>query len=63
MNEVREALSALVAKLEQIHRSPDFVGVFAMYQNHGLRYQGPNWAEELGRAKAALAKADEGPPA
>jgi hypothetical protein len=63
MTEVREALQALVAKLEEIGRSPDLASVFAMYENHGLRYQGPNWVEELRRAKAALAEDGEEPRA
>ena len=49
-----DALRALVAKLEAIIAHPSYKAVFAIAMLHGQPYDGPDYAEELKRAKAAL---------
>lgn len=52
---IREALRELVAKLEQIQASPEYGGIWCFLEAHGVRYKGPNWADALDNARAALA--------
>jgi hypothetical protein len=59
MSEIRDALKILVERLEEIGRSSELASVFALYESHGFRYSGPNWVEELARARAALLKGDD----
>lgn len=53
-DETREALRALVEKLEAIHSDPSYQGVWTMYAVHGGVYDGPQYADELARAKDVL---------
>jgi len=52
---LRGALERLVVKLDAIAVDPSHLGIIALAHAHGVRYTGPNWAEELTAAKAALA--------
>jgi hypothetical protein len=51
---VREALWALIDKLDALEASPEYNGVWNSYRVHGGRYTGPNYAEELKAARQAL---------
>lgn len=57
---VREALRNLVAKLDAIE--PHVSNVCAIAQVHGVPYTGPNWADEIAAARAALTPAAPEPP-
>lgn len=57
---VREALRNLVAKLGAIE--PHVSNVCAIAQIHGVPYTGPNWADEIAAARAALTPAAPEPP-
>ena len=50
----REALEALVAKLEAIGLNEQFKSVFTLAWVHGQNYTGPNWEKELKDAKEVL---------
>ena len=52
---MREALTALVAKIEAIEADPSFNGLFTLGFAHGAKYTGPDWEAELKAARAALA--------
>ena len=53
MNEVRDALAALINRLDEIHDDPAYKAL-ASYMIHGGRYHGPTYVAELARARAAL---------
>ena len=50
---LKTALRDLVAKLDAISANQQFQGVWAFSHIHGGKYTGPNWAEELQRAREA----------
>ena len=56
-DEVARTLRPLVEKLDEI--GPDPGGVFSFAANHGLVYAGPNYAEELAAARAAVVALDK----
>lgn len=51
---LRDALQNLVDVLDQIMAHPEYHRVFTIAHVHGGAYRGPNWAEALSEAKAAL---------
>jgi hypothetical protein len=55
VSELRDALAALVTKLDEIGADPDYKAVWALAHVHGFQYRGPNYAEALERARAVLA--------
>ena len=52
---LREALQALVEKLDEIAADRGFQSIFTLYAVHGGDYRGPNWLDALSRARAVLA--------
>lgn len=50
-----QALRALVDRIDEINKHPDFHSVFFSAYVHGVKYTGPTWNEPLTNAKAALA--------
>lgn len=56
---MREALEALVKKIEAIHDNADYQVVWTVYAFHGGRYEGPTYTTELQQARTALAAAKE----
>lgn len=53
-NQYREALQALVNKLDEISKHSSFVGVFQNAWIHGQVYNGPTWEPELKNARKTL---------
>ncbi|HEY6339319.1 MAG TPA: hypothetical protein VIW68_12570 [Candidatus Sulfotelmatobacter sp.] len=54
VKKLREALSELCTKLEEIEKHPSYLGIFSLAHCHGILYSGPNWKDSLERARAAL---------
>lgn len=52
---LREALEHLVSRLDEVHRSPKYEGVWTVNQLHCGPYDGPTYASELENARAVLA--------
>ena len=52
--EVRNALAALVNKLDAVVSDPSFGQVFTSAYMHGIEYTGPDFGKELEEAKRAL---------
>ena len=50
---LKTVLRALIAKLDAISANQQFQGVWAFSHIHGGKYTGPNWVEELQRAREA----------
>jgi hypothetical protein len=59
---VREALQRLVDRLDQIADDPDFKTMATLYYTHLGDCRGPNWADALKEARAALAESGEASP-
>lgn len=53
-DELRKALVELAAKLDAIEKHPRYQSVWTSAHMHGFTYDGPNWEQELIRAKALL---------
>ena len=51
---VRDALAALVSRLDEVHAHPAYKSVWTLHMIHGGRYDGPTYVEELARAREAL---------
>lgn len=49
---LRAALEGLVSKLDEV--APHVANAFVLNAAHGMRYDGPNYAEELSAARALL---------
>ncbi len=56
---LRKGLEDLVSKLTAIENSSEFQGIWNYLFAHGRDYRGPNWADELQQARAALTAAAE----
>ena len=56
-----EALSALVAKLEEIHEHPRFKAVWEIAHYRLGPYDGPTYTQELAAAKETLSKSGHAP--
>lgn len=52
----REALEALVKKIDETVNSPEFEGIFTFAHAHGVVYRGPQFGEELEDAREVLAQ-------
>ena len=50
------ALRGLVTRLDFVHESASYRGVWSLYAVHGGRYEGPKYIDELANARALLAK-------
>ena len=50
----REALKALVAQLERVHRDEQYRAVWSMAQSHLGPYRGPTYSKELSDALKVL---------
>ena len=57
---LREALTALVRRLDEIADDPDFKTMQTVFHTHGFKYGGPSWAEPLKAAHEALSPALDG---
>ena len=53
---LREALRALVHRIEVIQESESYLSAFAIAAVHGAPYRGESWTPELDAANAALAQ-------
>lgn len=53
----RKALADLVAAIDLVHASPEYMAVYQTAQAQRGSYNGPNYADELARARAVLAVA------
>ena len=53
--EVRDAATALLARMREIEASPAYHGVWATAHVHGAIYDGPTWEAERDRLAALLA--------
>ena len=49
-----EAAQTLVERLDVVHDSSEFVGVFSLWQNHFGPYEGPTYKDELTATREAL---------
>lgn len=56
---LREALEALVKKLDEVDASASLKSVFLLAHIHGLDYTGPKYDQEVIAARAALAGGKE----
>jgi len=54
---LREALAALVNRLDEIHADPAYKSVWTVHQIHVGPYRGPTYVEALARAHEALDEA------
>jgi len=48
------ALQTLIVKMDEVHASPEYRGVWTLYHVHGGEYEGPNYVKEIETAKKAL---------
>lgn len=55
-DEVREALAALVKRLDEIHADPAYKSVWVINQLHAGSYTGPTYVDALVRAREVLAR-------
>ncbi len=58
--EAREALSALLDRLDEVEGDPSWRAVWSMAWAHGVRYTGPSWKEPYLAARGLLAKSTTG---
>ena len=58
----REAVHALVHKMEACHDDPAYKRVWVINQIHAGPYSGPNYATELAAVKSRMVKLDASPP-
>lgn len=49
-----EALQGLVNRLDFVHESEEYKGIWTLAHVHGVRYNGPKYSTELETARAAL---------
>ena len=56
----REALEALVTKLDEVHADERYKGVWSLAAAHGMTYKGPRYTVELNAARTALATKETG---
>jgi hypothetical protein len=56
--EIIEASTKLVRKLEAIHEDPKYQAVWQMYAIHGMTYSGPKYDKELIALKELLGDFD-----
>jgi hypothetical protein len=55
---IREAARALVARLDELHDHPKYVGIWTFCYAHGLLYTGPDYVEQLKALRDALEDQD-----
>ena len=54
VEEIYASAKALVDRMEEVHGSPEFSGVWMLYHVHGGRYDGPSYSDELEKLKEVL---------
>ncbi len=60
--ELYKKTKRLVEKMDEIHSSQDYIGIFAFAQNNGMPYTGPTYSQELEDVKNILNKLEQTPP-
>lgn len=50
------AARALVGKLNEVMKNPNYLGVWTVAAIHGVKYDGPTWGKELAALEAVLGK-------
>jgi hypothetical protein len=57
---LEKALGAWIDKMDVIHESGDYKGVWSFYYAHSMTYRGPTYEIELRNARAALTPLNKG---